>query len=162
MATVPTHPTGYVIDTSSILLWYVETYTPDIFPKLPERIDDLIRAGRLIAPEAVRGEIRPGDDVHKWAKAQSTLFEQEDQDVQVEVRRLMKTYRNPTKPQKGINGADPFVIAMAKVRGSKWAVVSDEHPGSEENPKIPFVCRKEKIHCVTFQEMMRLEKWQFR
>jgi hypothetical protein len=29
----------YVIDTSSIIHWYVETYPPELLPKLPDRID---------------------------------------------------------------------------------------------------------------------------
>jgi len=39
-------------------------------------------------------------------------------------------HHDPAKPHKGINGADPFVIAMAKDGGAQWKVVADEHPGS--------------------------------
>lgn len=152
----------YVIDTSSIIHWYVETYPPELLPKLPDRIDSLVRAGRLISPEAVRGEIKPGDDLHKWAKQQSDLFIEEDEAVQKRVKALMAKHHNPLKPGKGINGADPFVIAMAKERGKQWQVVCNEHPGSDENRKIPFVCKRETIECITFRQMMQLEGWQFR
>jgi hypothetical protein len=48
---------------------------------------------------------------------------------------------------------------MAKDAG--WTVVSDEYPGSAENPKIPFVCNAMAVPSITFQEMMRVEAWQF-
>lgn len=73
----------------------------------------------------------------------------------------MATHHNPAKPLKGINGADPFVIAMAKVNGAQWTVVADEHPGSQDNRKIPFVCNAEGVPCMTFQQMMLAEGWQF-
>lgn len=82
---------AYCIDTSSILLWFVDTYPPAIFPGLAIRIDDLIAAGRLRAPRAVLDEIRPGDDCHQWAKGQADLFVEEATDVQRIVRQLMAT-----------------------------------------------------------------------
>ena len=51
---------------------------------------------------------------------------------------------------------------MAKDGGPRWIVVSDEHPGSLESRKIPFVCDHEKVECIRFQEMMLREGWQFR
>ena len=74
----------------------------------------------------------------------------------------MATHHDQDKPHKGINGADPFVIAMAKAGGPHWIVVSDEHPGSPDNRKIPFVCNHEKVDCITFRDMMLAEGWQFR
>jgi hypothetical protein len=159
---MPATPPIYCIDTSSILEWFVRRYPPAILPALPERMEDLIGAGRLRAPKAVFDEIRPGDDCHKWAKAQTELFIEESAAVQRLVRQLMATHHNPAKPLKGINNADPFVIAMAKDGGANWVVVSDEHPGTAEARKIPFVCRHEGVPCITFQELMVAEGWQFR
>ena len=56
----------------------------------------------------------------------------------------------------------PIIIAMAKDGGPRWIVVSDEHPGSLESRKIPFVCDHEKVECIRFQEMMLREGCQFR
>ena len=74
----------------------------------------------------------------------------------------MATHYDPSRPTKGISGADPFVIAMAKDTGPHCAVVADEHPGSRENRKIPFVCNAEGVPWLTFQQMMLAEGWQFR
>jgi hypothetical protein len=152
----------YCIDTSSIFEWFVRRYTPAILPSLPARMEALIDAGRLRAPRAVLDEIRPGDDCHAWAKAQTELFVEESAAVQRRVHHIMATHHNSKKPEKGINGADPFVIAMAKDGGTQWTVVSDEHPGTAEARKIPFVCKEEGVECINFQQMMIREKWQFR
>jgi len=158
---LPPPTTIYCIDTSSIIKWYVEEYPPSIFEGLQERIEELIAAGRLRSPKAVLDEIKPGDDCHKWCKAQTDLFVEESISVQEIVRALMATHHNKEKPHKGINGGDPFVIAMAKDGGANWAVVADEHPGSAENRKIPFVCNAEGVKCLTLQQMILVEGWKF-
>ena len=115
LATLP----RYCIDTSSVILWFVDVYPPSIFPGLVTRVESLIAAERLRSPKVVLDEIRPGDDCHTWAKGQEAdLFVEESADVQQLVRRLMATHHDPARPLKGINGADPFVIAMAGVTGS--------------------------------------------
>jgi hypothetical protein len=151
----------YCIDTSSIIKWFVEVYPPTIFEGLKDRVEELIAGGRLRSPKAVLDEIKPGDDLHKWAQAQTDLFVEESGPVQTIVRQLMATHHDPAKPHKGINGADPFVIAMAKDGGAGWKVVADENPGSQENRKIPFVCNHEGVPCISFQEMMLAEGWKF-
>jgi Domain of unknown function (DUF4411) len=151
----------YCIDTSSILEWYVRRYPPDIFPGLLNRIEMLILDSRLRAPKAVYEEIKPGDNCHKWVKNQKGLFFDESANVQKIVQHLMANHHDHGKPLKGISGADPFVIAMAKDGGSNWTVISDEHPGSWESRKIPFVCSQEGVTCLTFKELMLAEGWQF-
>lgn len=153
----------YCLDTSSTVEWFVRTYPPSILPSLPARIEALIAADRLRSPKAVLDELsRIDDDCCKWAKVQSKLFLEEGPEVQRIVRHLMATHQNAAKPHKGINGADPFVIALAKATGVHCVVVADEHPGSLENRKIPFVCKAEGVNCITFQQLMLAEGWQFR
>jgi hypothetical protein len=50
---------------------------------------------------------------------------------------------------------------LAKDVGAHWTVVADEHPGSAENRKIPFVCNAEGVRCITFQQMVLAEGWNF-
>jgi hypothetical protein len=158
---LPPPTTIYCIDTSSIIKWYIEDYPPSIFEKLQIRIEELIAAGRLRAPKAVFDEVKPGDDCHKWCKGQTDLFMEESVAVQKIVTAIMAAHHNAEKPHKGVNGADPFVIAMAKDGGADWAVVADEHPGSAENRKIPFVCNAEGVKCITFQQLILAEGWKF-
>jgi uncharacterized protein DUF4411 len=136
-------------------------YPPSIFDTLRDYVGDLVDADRLRSPKAVLDELKPGDDCHEWCKDEDKLFVEESTSVQTIVRQLMKTHHNLAKPRKGINGADPFVVAMAKNGGAHWTVVADEHPGSDENRKIPYVCNAEGVKCVTFKQMMIAEGWKF-
>jgi hypothetical protein len=158
---LPPPTTIYCIDTSSTIKWYVEDYPLSIFEGLQERIEELIEMGRLRSPKAVFDEIKQGDDCHDWCKAQADLFVEESVSVQGIVSTIMATHYNKEKRHKGINGADPFVIAMAKDGGANWTVVADEHPGSAENRKIPFVCDAEGVKCITLQQMIFAEGWKF-
>jgi hypothetical protein len=155
-------PQTYCIDTSSLLVWFVDTYPPTIFPGLQTRIEELFASQRLRSPKTVRDEIRSGDECHTWCKAHAELFIEESTVVQRVVRRLMAIHQNLAKPHKEIGGADPFIIAMAKVEGPHVVIVADEHPGSDENRKIPYVCTAEGVQCISFQTMMKEEGWTFR
>ena len=56
--------------------------------------------------------------------------------------------------------ADPFVIAVAKVR--KMAVVTGEkRKGNPARPKIPDVCAAYGIKCLSLLELMKSEGWKF-
>ena len=59
----------YSIDTSAILDAWIRWYPPDLFPRLWENIELLIKEKRLIASEEVLVELEKKDDaVFKWAK----------------------------------------------------------------------------------------------
>ena len=78
------------------------------------------------------------------------------------VTKIMAAHHNREKPHKGIGGGDPFVARfLAKDGGAHWTVVADEHPGSAENRKIPFVRNAEGVTCITFQQMILAEGWKF-
>ena len=72
----------------------------------------------------------------------------------------MDKYFNPGKPDKGIHGADPFVIGLAMTGISAATVVSGEKPGSKENPKIPHVCIAEGVAHMAFLGLIQAEGWQ--
>lgn len=119
----------YSIDTSSLITWWDETYSPDIFESLPDRLAKLIEDGRLRAVHSVRDEIKDSnkqDTLAKWCKGQKGFYFDEDEAVQCGVKEILGQFQNPKKV-KGIGGADPFVIAFAKVQGDNWCVVTEEN-----------------------------------
>jgi len=62
--------------------------------------------------------------------------------------------------RKNRSGADPFVIALAKVEGC--GVVTGEKPTNHpERPKIPDVCRAIGIPCINILQLCREQKWVF-
>lgn len=151
-----TEKQSYSIDTSALINWWVEDYSPDVFPGLVPRLEALIVDGRLRAVRSVKDELADGD-LRKWCMAQTGFFLEEDETVQERVSQLMATYQNPKKA-RGIDKADPFVIALAEING--WRVVSAEKGGSlENNPNIPTVCNAIGITHMRFFEMLRQEEW---
>jgi hypothetical protein len=62
---------------------------------------------------------------------------------------------------KGRNRADPFVVAVARIRGAT-VVTGEGSDGTEDRPKIPFVCQKLVIDCTRFTQLIRSEGWTFR
>ena len=148
----------YSIDTSALINWWVEDYSPDVFPSLIPRMEALIAEGRLRAARSVKDELGEGD-LRKWCLAQPDFFAEEDEAIQHRVAQLMAAYQNPKKA-RGIDKADPFVIALADMSEGDWRVVSAEKGGSlAKNPNIPTVCSDIGIDHRRFFEMLRLERW---
>jgi hypothetical protein len=61
---------------------------------------------------------------------------------------------------KNRNRADPFVIALARMRGAT-VVTGEGSDGTANRPKIPFVCEQLGINCVRFLDVVTLEGWTF-
>jgi hypothetical protein len=155
---------SYSIDTSALLDWWVRYYPPKAFKGLVPRMEGLIQGGQLRASREVQEEIEyENEGLRDWLKGQQGFCIDSNEAIQAVVARLMAAHHNHEKPDKGINGADPFVIGVAAVQPRPWVVVSGEKPGSAENPKIPWVCR----HCdptpirhISFLEMILEEGWE--
>jgi hypothetical protein len=158
----------YSIDTSSLISWYDELYSPDVFEGLPDRLVGLIGEGRLRAVRYIRDvEIKDSDNdksLAKWCKAQKEFYVDESEEIQQQVKELMAQYQNP-KRKKGVSGADPFVIALASINGGNWCVVSEELPrngNDHSNPNIPYVCNREGVQHISFLDMLRKEGWKLK
>ena len=156
----------YSIDTSALIDWW-EDYSPDVFPGLLPLMENLIIEGRLRAVRYVRDEItdsgRPNDELTlaKWCKAQNGFYLDDNEEVQIMVRKIMRQFQNPKK-SRGIGNADPFVIAQAAVSGDNWCVVSSERAANgnaDRNPNIPFVCKELQVRPIRFLDMLRMENW---
>jgi hypothetical protein len=116
---------SYSIDTSALLDGWVRYYPPEVFPCLWNRIDTLIDAGLLVASEEVNGEIqKKQDELAEWAKHRKMLFVPADDETQIVLTEIMATHGDLVNIKTGGSGADPWVIALARVRG--LTVVSGE------------------------------------
>ena len=159
----------YSIDTSSLIRWYEEDYSPDVFEGLPDRLSELIADGRLRVVRYIRDvEIKDSqmeeENLAKWCKAQADLYVDDDEQIQLKVKELMAQFQNPKK-RRGIEGADPFVISYAAINGPNWYVVSEEalhNASAEHNPTIPFVCHGIGVKHISFLELLRMENWKLR
>jgi hypothetical protein len=144
----------YSFDSSAFINPFRRYYPQDLFPKFWDELVQRIASGEIIASEVVRDEIDKKDDQLKaWVRAQSGLFVSVDDDQQDEVTTIMGSFPTWVDIESSKNNADPFAIALAKVRG--LTVVHDEGAGSEQNPKIPFVCRQRGVRSLKVVEFIR-------
>lgn len=151
----------YVFDTSALIGAWVRSYPPDSFPGLWEKMDGLVAAGRLIAPEEVLGELKVQDDaLHAWVKARSSnMIVPTSRAIMLEARLILADHKHLTKTGTGRGRADPFVISLASLRSCP--VVTQEQGGSAAKPRIPYVCTDRGVAFMNFLEVIRAEGWTF-
>lgn len=151
---------GYCIDTSAIIDLWRRHYPPDVFESLWRDIEGLIGQGMLVAPQEVFDEIASLDDeLLKWAKQNKHMFESLDLSQISEVTTIEREFPNLVDPNKQTPDADPFIIALAKTKC--WAVITSEKPGTENRPKIPDVCRRKSVRCLSLIEFFREMNWKY-
>ncbi len=154
--------TLYSFDTSALIDGLERYYPEATFAGLWEAVDNLIAEGRFFASAEVWEEIKKKDEAaKKWADPRkSKIFNETDAATAAEVKKLLTTFPRLVMNGGRRNRADPFVIAVAKLR--KATVVTGEgSDGSMSRPKIPFVCQQQKIPCITFTEFIAAEQWKF-
>ncbi len=156
----------YSLDTSTLMDWQARFYPPDVFVGLRTRIEALIAVGRLQAPQLAAEELDAiGTPALKsWAKGQSGLFVPLEPAMQLEAAEIQARYPELADVRSGHESADPWVIALARLRG--WTVVSQETSVNEKRkpPKsyyIPDVCRELGVPCINLLGLMRKESWTF-
>lgn len=146
--------------------WQARFYPTDVFVGLKARIEALIADGKLCAPEIVKEELEAvGTPALKsWAKTQSGLFAPLETALQAETAAIQARYPELTDIKSGHESADPWVIALAKLRG--LTVVSQETSANEKRKPakryyIPDVCRDLGVPCINLLGLMRKEGWTF-
>lgn len=152
----------YCVDTSA-LIDGLERYYPDSsFPSLWARVDELIEAGRFIcSDEVVEEAIKKDLPAKAWCqqRRQNTKFcVPTDADVATEVQAVLGLHPRLVKP--GRHRADPFVVAVANMRGA-CVITGEGHDGTAVKPKIPYVCNQLGINCIRLTELIGREGWVF-
>ena len=152
----------YVIDTSALLDGWVRYYPPDVFPQLWSNLEELVAAGELLAPDEVLSELaQKDDDAHKWAKKNSAMFVPLDAEVQEATTEILSEFPRLVGAMKDRNRADPFVIALAKIKQAV-VVTAEKSIGTRDRPRIPIVCEHFDIGHRTLLQLIREKGWTFR
>lgn len=153
----------YSIDASALIDGWSRYYPQDVMPTLWERVDGLIRDGRLWATDEVFTEIKRGDDgLVGWSKKRKAMFVPPDEAVEEGVRKVVNRF--PTfVPQRSPDGAwaDPYVIALAQAREA--IVVTGEKLVDAKATvlHIPNICSSLGVACISFLELIRREGWRW-
>ena len=151
----------YSFDTSSFMAARIRMYPPDLFPTLWERVEEIVAGGRIVTPDEVVTELaKMDDDVAKWAKRhKAAMVVPITLDIMTAMTDILSRHARLMGKGGNRNGADPWVIALAKVRGA--VVVTEEQPGGGAKVKIPDVCKAENIDCTSVLGVIRAEGWTF-
>lgn len=155
---------SYVFDNSPLSTLFKNFYR-NRFPSLWVLFDDLVATGRIVSTREVLREIEDGPtkSLRDWAAQNQQLF---TVPTAAEGAFVTRIYANPHFQQnieqqkilKGGKNADPFVIAKAFVVQGTVVTMELFKPNGA---KIPNICRHFNIQCVTLEEFMEEEGWQF-
>ncbi|MCW3018991.1 MAG: hypothetical protein JWN10_1299 [Solirubrobacterales bacterium] len=151
---------AYCFDTSVLIECWSRSYPPDVFPGLWVKLDALIAQQEVLCADEVRVELeRQEDELTKWIKVRPQLFVPLDDAIQRATSEVLAGHPLLMKATKNRNGADPFVIATAQVRG--LTVVTEEKGGTDTKPKIPSVCAALRVPCINVLSFIRDQGWSF-
>lgn len=147
----------YIFDTSAFAKLNRD-YPRENLSIVWEKVEEVVGEKRLISSEVVYREILKGNDyLSRWAKENRDIFHPLSKDIQNVTRSIINEYQSIIDFKRNKSGADPFVIAFAKVVNG--IVVTEEKPsGGPDKVKIPDVCSLMKIQCVNFLTVLKFEK----
>jgi hypothetical protein len=154
----------YVFDTSPLSTLFKNFYRRR-FPTLWRNFDELVANGNLVSTREVYREVEDGSiaDLRDWAKNNQSLFATPTAAEGLFVARIYGVHHfhqniEQQKLLKGGRNADPFIIARAAVE--ERSVVTMEL-FKDNAAKIPNICRHFGVPCMTLEEFMEAEGWEF-
>ena len=164
----------YILDSNTISEIF-RSYYKDQFPSFWERFDELIRTGRVVSVRAVRSELenasRPeiANSVGYLRNLNPGFFSEPDDREQLIAREMLNDLslsaannRWHAKAIRGIEDADPYLIARARVQSQSFIAATVVTQEQADNPSnIPTVCQRFGVRCINLQQMMLDLDWRF-
>jgi hypothetical protein len=134
------------------------------------RLAEQVETGNVLCPRRVYKEVaeheKHQDEVAHWVKTRKDrgLCVYPIADVQTLVgqieKSLWETPRTPPYDHAELwafcKGGDPWVIAHAKVQGGTVVTMETNKTPQAKKPRIPDVCDKFDVDCVTLLEMFKI------
>jgi hypothetical protein len=149
----------YSFDTSAFIEAWNRHYPPLVFPTVWEHLEKAIQQNKIKAADEVYEELKDhGDELFKWAKKHRKMFIALDGALQKRATSLLQQFPNLAKQDRTRPDADPFVIALALA--NSIPVVTYETPKPTQ-PRIPDVCQRLSMPCITLVAVFEREGWQF-
>ncbi len=154
----------YVFDTSSFIV--LGHYFPQRFPSFWQNFNDYVISGRIISVREVYKELKnKGNKKHldDWIEKNKNIFiipNEKETDFVKEIFRIPHFQQIVTTRHRlsGMPVADPFIIAVAKIR--KGIVVTEENK-KEHAARIPNICEYFDIAWTNLNGFMEQEKWKY-
>lgn len=155
---------SYVFDNSPLSVMF-KNYYPKRFKKLWGEFKKLTDNGDILSTREVLREIEDGapQNLREWAEKNKHIFSTPTAAEAAFVAQIYGVAHfqhniEKKKIHKGGNVADPFVIARALVESCPVVTVEVFKPGGA---KIPNICKHFDIECLTLEQFMEKEGWEF-
>jgi hypothetical protein len=149
----------YWLDADIFIRSKNEAYGFDLAPGFWKLIDQKAKEGIIASSIVVYRELIKGNDyLAEWARQRenSGLFIIPNEKVQ-DQNKLIVNYVNrtyaPHKVQQFLKGADPWIIAHAKIDGGE-VVTFETHVGGDI--KIPDIADKFHVKCINLWDLLRI------
>ena len=149
----------YSFDSGAFINGRREIFMPKTFGAIWTRIEGMVAIGQVRAVDEVKRELaKKDDDTTKWARSQVRLFVPLTADIQLATKEILAEYPRLLGTGRSRNGADPFVIGLARARGG--TVVTQENRGKNaNNPHVPDVCEWMGIPWLTLPQFVDNQGW---
>jgi hypothetical protein len=155
---------SYVFDNSPLSVLFKNFYRRT-FRSLWERFDELVANGEIVSTREALREIEDGGpgELLEWAQQNGSLFAAPTAAEGAFVGKIyaVRHFQQNIEQQKLLKGgknADPFVIARAAVESRVAVTMEQLKPNTA---KIPNICQHFKIGCLTLEQFMHEEGWEF-
>ncbi|MEZ2721728.1 DUF4411 family protein [Paenalcaligenes hominis] len=157
----------YLLDANTYIHAKNLYYSFDFCPAYWDWLDKECAVGKLASIDMVANELIAGDDeLVTWVKDRPGHFLRcDDAETQSLVgaiaQDLMQGHYNQQNRDDFLAGADPWIIAKAKVIGA--TVVSHESRITQQGKKVkvPNVCQQYGVECISTFELLRKLKARF-
>lgn len=154
----------YILDSNSFRV--LEGYYPQTFQTFWDQFNELVRSGRAGSVEEVRKELdqrAARQYLLDWLEANKRIFVPPTPEDMAFVARIFaiphfQQLIGTKQLARGDPVADPWIIARASsIAGT---VVTEEKlkPGGA---KIPNVCDHFGVECISLEQMLQREGWQY-
>ena len=155
---------SYVFDNSPLSALFRNFYR-NTFRSLWARFDDLVSNGQILSTREALREIEDGgpESLLEWAALHHDVFTTPTAAEAAFVTRIYSVshFQQNIEQQKLLKGgknADPFVIAKAAVDGRAVVTMELFKPNAA---KIPNICAHFAITCLSLEQFMEEEGWEF-
>jgi len=154
---------SFWLDTDSLVRPSAEGYRFAILPRFWDFLEEKARQQVIVSSIYVLQELeardKNPDELLVWARRQQgTLFLEPNEEVQETFRRIVDKVLNtpryyPQHVHNFLGGADPWLIAHAKVAGGKVVTFEKPEPNSHR-VKIPDVAREFGVLCTNIYDAL--------
>ena len=152
----------YCLDASSLIALEYEYYPRNNFPTLYQRFEELPLSDHIVVIQPIFDEIEQFQDekpIRNWLVNELGLkITSIDSNVNEKSLDLQERYEiDVSKKKKSASKQDVTLVAYASIHSQ--IVVSQEKqptmPKKLENLKIPKICEKERIRCITLLDFIK-------